>query len=171
MTFLYTNPFTRYQDSFITSDRIQALEVPMDVLHPLIDRPVPSKVTRYQTDFYKHMAADIVTETVFDYPYPYISEKTLRPLACKRMFVVVGPAGVLEALKSRGFKTFNNIIDESYDSVKNAEDRFLAVMNSIENFCQIPLEQVKKYILDNQDVFEHNFKTLQELSQKEFQNV
>lgn len=171
MTFVYPTPFTRYCDQFIQSDKILAPEICSNVTHSIVSVPTPHRSTRYQANFYKHIAADIVTETVFDYPYPYITEKTLRPLACKRMLIVIGAPGILEVLKSRGFKTFSDIIDESYDNIVDAETRFLAVINSIEKFCSIPLEKVKNYMLDNQEIFEHNFKTLRELSQREFQNI
>ena len=43
----------------------------------------------YQQDFYQKIGIDIVTETVFSYPYPATTEKILRPIINKRMFMVV----------------------------------------------------------------------------------
>ena len=46
-------------------------------------------------DFYRHFAIDVVTETVFQYPYPLITEKTIRPIVHEKMFVLVAPANTL----------------------------------------------------------------------------
>ena len=123
--------------------------------------------TQYRAEFYSKIALDIVTETVFNYPYPYISEKTLRPIACKRMFIIVGATNTLATLKTYGFKTWSDLIDESYDSIADPEERFLSVVKSVNNFCKLPLADVKQFLLNNQDRLDHNFQVLQSLKTQE----
>lgn len=113
--------------------------------------------TRYQAGFYQNFGLDIVAETVFDYPYPYISEKTLRPITSKRPFIILGAKGILELLHSKGFLTFSSIIDESYDQIEDPSDRFDSVTNSINEFVSQSLEKIKQDVSSVTDILNHNF--------------
>jgi hypothetical protein len=53
--------------------------------------------------------------TVYNTEYPYLTEKTFKILANNRPFVILGDRGLLHKLKQKGFKTFDNYCDESYD--------------------------------------------------------
>lgn len=46
-----------------------------------------------------------------------ISEKTYKPMAYYHPFIVVGSEGTLRWIKSQGFETFDNLWDESYDTI------------------------------------------------------
>jgi hypothetical protein len=166
---IYTKPWTRVNDAFIKTNRIDASVVPANITHPLIDSLPNSNSTRYTADFYLKIGVDIVTETVFNYPYPFVTEKTLRPINCKRMFIVVGAPYTLKMLHSKGFVTFDDIIDESYDSIEDPEERFLSIVRSIEKFCALELSEVKKYYDNNCNKFNHNWHTLKNLKQLEIQ--
>lgn len=158
---------TRVNDRFVSDESIICVAPPANVSHPIVDSPPNSKDSRFQAHFYKKIALDIVTETVFKYPYPYISEKTLRPIACKRMFIVVGPAHLLKLLHIKGFQTFGDFLDESYDDIICPTTRFHAVTKSIKNFIDRPLDEIKEFYLINQKRFDHNFQTLRNLRSKE----
>lgn len=114
--------------------------------------------TRFQAKFYQNFGIDIVAESVFDYPYPFISEKTLRPITSKRPFIVLGAKGVLQLLRSKGFLTFNSIIDESYDQIADHSDRFDSVTTSIKTFVSQPIEKIKQDVLSIKNILDHNFR-------------
>lgn len=61
----------------------------------------------------------VPTETVFFGQRLHLTEKTFKAIALEMPFVLVAPAHSLEYLKSYGFKTFDLIFDESYDSETN----------------------------------------------------
>lgn len=138
-----------------------------DIRHPLIKGKANSLDTRYQADFYNKFAVDIVTETVYNYRYPYISEKTLRPIACKRLFIIVGAPGVLKVLHNKGFKTFGDIIDESYDSESDPMKRWRLLESAIKSFVSKPLDEIKDIVRSKSDILDHNFVTLQHLEKVE----
>jgi hypothetical protein len=146
---------------------IDATPLSRTVRHHLVDTPPNDLTNRFQSTVYQKIACDIVVETTFDYPYPYISEKTLRPIACKRMFIIVGSAGTLRLLKEKGFMTFDDFVDESYDDISNARDRFLSVSAQIRKFCDRPLQEIVQYLKDNEHKLEHNFQNLMVLRSKE----
>jgi hypothetical protein len=70
-------------------------------------------------------------KTIFE-----MSEKTYKALICQP-FIHLGSYGVLEYMKSMGYKTFPELFDESYDGIINHTDRLLAVVNSVEKACKI----------------------------------
>lgn len=59
--------------------------------------------------------AYVVTETVFFGRRNHLTEKTFKPICQQMPFVMASTAGSLEYLHRYGFRTFNDIWDESYD--------------------------------------------------------
>lgn len=167
-------PHTRYNDHWISSDRVNGNPIQKNVKDFRIKGTPNSLPYRFQTTFYEQFACDIVSETVLNYPYPYISEKTLRSIASKRMFILLGAAGSLALLHRKGFITFNDIVDESYDLIQDPEDRFLSVVRAVEKFCSMPLAEIKIYMNSIKERLDYNFHVLQNLQQtelEEFSNI
>ena len=169
MNILKIDPAVRINDRFIINSNIDSSPPATHYSHPIIDSKPHS--TRYGADFYKKIALDIVTETVFNYPYPYISEKTLRPIACKRMFIIIGAPYTLALLKKDGFLSWGDIVNESYDQIEDPEKRFFAVTDAIKEFCALPLPTVKEFLYANQDRLNHNFITLQNIQKQEIDRI
>ena len=127
--------------------------------------------TRYQANFYSSIAVDIVSETVLDYPYAYITEKTLRAFACKRMLIVLGAPGTLKLLHTMGFQTFPDLIDETYDDIQDPLKRFKSVVDEVHKICNTSLNVLKTYMQTNVHKFESNFLTLRNLQQTELLKI
>lgn len=169
---LCLTPFTRINDEFITGNfPIDASPVNKNILSPIVEGGPNSSKFRFQADFYKKIACDVVSETVLNYPYPYISEKTLRPIACKRMFIILGAPYTLELLHSKGFQTFDDLVDETYDTILDPEERFLAVVNEVEKLCEKPTEEIVEYLRSIKSRLEHNFNILKNLENTEIQEL
>ena len=81
------------------------------------------------------------------------SEKVLKPMAFKHPFIVWGPPRILEWLKTWGFDTFDNIIDESYDLEEDNDLRLKMIISEIERLNQQPDEYFEgsdtQFRLDN----------------------
>lgn len=161
-------PWNRINDQWVRTSKINAIPVEQTIKHPLINN---IKSLNLYDNFYSNIAMDIITETAFHYPYPYISEKTLRPIVCKRLFIILGPPNTLKTLHNKGFETFGDFINEEYDSIHDPEKRFLLVVQEIERFCQHDLNKIKQYYLNNQEKFEHNFNRLSQLHQEELKQL
>ena len=75
-------------------------------------------------------------------------EKIMIPILFKKPFFNLGPLNGLEILKSTyGFKTFDSIIDESYDTEVDLDKRMDMVLNEIERLSSVNLNEIKP-ILD-----------------------
>lgn len=99
----------------------------------------------------------VVTETIYNYPQSFFSEKTFKPMVSKRPFVIVGPPGCLAKLKSLGFKTFDLFWDESYDQIEDNDKRILAVVNIIKSISNRSIEDLQNLCIEMQDVLNFNF--------------
>lgn len=83
---------------------------------------------------------DVVAESdVFN--YHWLTEKVAKPLATGKPFVLLGGRGSLQLLRDWGFKTFNDIIDESYDDEEIPSLRIKKIMQSLQHVYHSPDRQ------------------------------
>jgi hypothetical protein len=91
----------------------------------------------YCADDYANSAIEVVLETLFDDYRHHLTEKTLRPIACGRPFILVATQGSLQYLRQYGFETFDGLIDETYDTVINPILRLKAIVQEIKRISQL----------------------------------
>jgi hypothetical protein len=99
---------------------------------------------------------EIVLETLFDDSRWHLTEKSLRPIACGKPFILASTPGSLEYLKSYGFKTFDTWIDESYDTVQDPNLRLQAITNSMQKFSLQPPEEKQNALTEMQTICVYN---------------
>jgi hypothetical protein len=111
-------------------------------------------IDKYHTNSY----CQIVMETHFDIQQSgaFISEKTFKPIKHGQMFFIAGPAGSLQVLRDLGYKTFDFVLDNSYDTIDDATERWQALLASIW-FAKLDLPKLFKLCIDdikhNQQLF------------------
>lgn len=105
-------------------------------------------------DVYNKTAYSIIAETSGENAITFFTEKTAKPLIAKRLFVVFSGYRFLELLKSLGFRTFGDIIDESYDQIADDTKRFQAAFEQIKRLCNMDQIEVANKIKDR---VEHNY--------------
>ena len=93
---------------------------------------------------YKRTFISVVTETLVDKGTLFFSEKIWKPIMVGHPFMVYGNEGSLKYLKSLGFKTFDKWIDESYDDEPDKDKRSKMIVNELENFSKMSLNELKK---------------------------
>ena len=113
-----------------------------------------------QYDFAKKSGVYIVTETVFNHPYPWFSEKTTSALLSGRPFVIIGAEGSLLELKKKGYKTFDDIFDESYDKISDPSARLEAIFELVSGINKKTLDEIKKNVLQCSDKTIYNRKLM-----------
>lgn len=86
----------------------------------------------------------LVSETVFEYPYSFRTEKIYKPILAGHPFIVCANAGFYRDLHNLGFKTFNHLIDESFDSIIEGQGRLDRMINTVEWLCNQDLLQFWK---------------------------
>jgi hypothetical protein len=85
-------------------------------------------------DFYSNSYWNLVCETHIDIENSngtFITEKTWKPIKHNQPFIILGTVHSLKHLKDMGYKTFGNVIDESYDDEVNAISRYAKIKEVI----------------------------------------
>ena len=102
----------------------------------------------YNNQDYAQTGMEIVLETLFDDSRWHLTEKALRPIVCGKPFMLVATAGSLKYLRSYGFETFGDLIDESYDLETDPVARLNAVIQEMTRISS--LSPSDKIVLWNQ---------------------
>ena len=99
----------------------------------------------------------LVTETCFWEKKSHLTEKIFKPIVHRMPFVLAGPAHNLKYLRSYGFKTFDQWIDESYDDIEDPVLRLQAIVDTMEKICQRSLSELETMLQEMQPILEHNY--------------
>jgi hypothetical protein len=105
----------------------------------------------------------LVTETVFDYPYSFRTEKIWKPIAIGHPFIIVSNQGYYRDLHQLGFQTFDNLIDESFDQISNNTDRLERIAQVVEDLCQ---QDLASFVKECFNTCKYNQQHLAELGPK-----
>lgn len=105
----------------------------------------------------------LVTETVFDYPYSFRTEKIVKPIAMGHPFVVVANKGYYKDLHNLGFQTFGHLIDESFDDVDDNQKRLERISLVVQDLCR---QDLKGFLTAAQDICKYNQQQLLEVRAK-----
>ena len=106
-------------------------------------------------EIYNQTQYSAMIETTIHNDFAMFSEKEAKPIIAKRPFVIFGSMKHLEAFRSLGFKTFDSVIDESYDLVEDKQERWSAVLDSMLRLNEKDPVEVYDRLAD---VLEHNKK-------------
>lgn len=109
----------------------------------------------------KEAFVNIVTETRYASPTVYISEKSLKPMAVWRPFIMLASPGTLRFLRNLGFKTFHEFWDESYDDIIDNTARFEAVYDIVQSILQKSHAELEEMLHNMLPILDHNKKHLE----------
>ena len=93
---------------------------------------------------------NLTSETFYDEPGLFLSEKTWKPILAGQMFIIIGQKYTLKRLRDLGFETFGHILDESYDNMDN-DKRMYAAIDQLDIL-------LKKYTLKQLNKFTHKIR-------------
>jgi hypothetical protein len=130
----------------------------------LPDKVIADREDIENTNGYQHENEDlflqsyisIVTETSFYIDNDFISEKIWKPLYQFHPFIVVGRPHLLKYLREIGFKTFDWLIDETYDTIEDNDLRMELIVKEIKKLNDIPIYELDNIIKLNFNILKHN---------------
>ena len=109
----------------------------------------------YNSTYYTAMI-----ETTIHNDFAMFSEKEAKPIVAQRPFIVFGARNQLKAFRSIGFKTFDGVIDESYDVIDDKVQRWNQALDSMMALTdKDPIEvyaTLKDVLAHNKDHFENS---------------
>jgi hypothetical protein len=107
-------------------------------------------------DLFLQSHVSIVTETSFYIDNDFISEKIWKPLYQFHPVIVVGRPHLLKYLREIGFKTFDWLIDETYDTIEDNDLRMEAIIKQIKKLNDISIYELDNIIKTNFNILKHN---------------
>lgn len=78
----------------------------------------------------------IVSETVFDVPYSFRTEKIWKPIVMGHPWIAVANTGFYRDMRNLGFQTYSHVVDESFDLIENGQDRMNRIVDIVQDLCR-----------------------------------
>lgn len=110
----------------------------------------------FDIDDYNCTQLEVVLETLFDDCRWHLTEKILRPIACGQPFILAGTAGSLQYIKHYGFKTFDAVWSEDYDTILDPNDRLHAIIDLMHGLANLDHQQRTRVIQQAQEIANFN---------------
>lgn len=103
----------------------------------------------------------LVTETVFEEPYTFRTEKIAKPLAMGHPWICAASQGFYRDLRNLGFQTFGHLIDESFDSISDHKSRMERIVSVVQDLCQ---QDLTSFLREAETVCKYNQQHLREIA-------
>jgi len=111
-------------------------------------------------EVYRDTYFSLVTETVFDCPYSFRTEKIAKELVMGHPWICATGPGFYRDMHNIGFKTFEHLIDESFDSIANHQDRMDRIIDIVGDLCN---NSLSSFLAAAREVCKYNQQHLIEL--------
>lgn len=114
--------------------------------------------------FYIDTYFSLVSETTYNTQHGadgrFLTEKIFKSIAMAHPFIIIAPPYSLDLLRSLGYKTFDGIIDESYDLELNDGNRLLKIVDEVHRLCNLSESELDRFLTEARAICEHNYKVL-----------
>jgi hypothetical protein len=116
-------------------------------------------IRRITDNVFKNSWVSVISEALFsdNENSVFLSEKIFKPIACMQPFIILGNKNSLKYLKQLGYRTFEGVINESYDNL-NSFERFDAIIDEIKRIIHI--QDKLSWYRSMEEILDHNYKTL-----------
>jgi hypothetical protein len=91
--------------------------------------------SRTDAKYHVNSYCNIVMETHFDADQSggtFLTEKTFKPIKHGQLFFVAGPAGSLQQLRDLGYRTFDSVLDNTYDRIADNTQRWRQLCDAVQ---------------------------------------
>jgi len=146
----------RYPHPTVTIDHMRANK--NNLVLDRSNREIHKNDRLHDSWIYEQTSISLVTET---YPEAerglFITEKTWKPIANCHLAIYIGQPDTLQFLRASGFDTFDDILDNTYDTIKDDLSRFEAAYDSLSKYLasidNIDKEKIQKRLSANQEKY------------------
>ena len=111
--------------------------------------------------YYEDSLVHLISETNFFTPIVHLTEKSYKPIFYKQPFIMLAAKGSLQAMREQGFKTFNELWDESYDNEVNDTKRFFKVLELIKEIASWTDERKLEISTMVKSIVDYNYAILE----------
>lgn len=153
------NPSTRlslHSSNLIRRHLTMPGSLPWRIDNVSVDGNLSARFGHHELALWQKSLLHVVNETVFYEAKLHLTEKTFKPIVAQRPFVLVAAPGNLAYLRSYGFQTFGTWIDESYDSILDADQRLDAIAREVAKIAKLSQLGLRNLHQDMHSVLQHN---------------
>ena len=150
------------KQGYWSKDVVRPVKHPAETLGPLANR-FNTQIRcsdLIDPEIYNQTLYTAMIETTIHNDFAMFSEKEAKPIVAQRPFIMFGAWRQLEALRSLGFKTFFEVIDESYDLIEDKADRWHKALDSMMSLTEKDpdevYDQLHDVLLHNKNHFENS---------------
>lgn len=154
--FLDHKKFTKIGKQLLGTSRI------LDFSHGnLLAESVP--ITLYERSF-----VSVVTETLIEPEYLFITEKTWKTIYAGHPFMVLSSIGTLKELQRMGYQTFSKWFDESYDGEESLDRRCEIIVSNLNKFKSLSSSELIDIRHEMEEVTTFNQQLFQTIHTKKY---
>ena len=110
------------------------------------------------SEFFESSRFSLVQETEMTVLSNRYTEKTYKCFWMKHPFILAGNYQTLKLLRQDGFKTFHPYIDESYDDIKDRNERISEIIKQVKILCNKSDQEWKQFMCNINQTLEFNYK-------------
>ena len=136
---------------------LPAEPVNFTVQEVVVDGTIVSLSQIVPVDIYNQTHYTLVPETLIDNQWSFFTEKLIKPILARRLFVVASGQHYLANLRTLGFQTFDDIVDESYDAEPDLVQRISLVCQEVSRVGDMDADVVKSKVAN---ITDHNYQVL-----------
>jgi len=108
--------------------------------------------------FFENSRFSLVQETEMTFLSNRYTEKTYKCFWMKHPFILAGNYETLKLLRQDGFKTFHPYINESYDDIKDRNERISEIIKQVKILCNKSDQEWKQFMCNINQTLEFNYK-------------
>lgn len=116
--------------------------------------------------FYQQALISLVTETNFHNSAVSLTEKSFKPGKEMHPFIIAGVSGALKGMHDLGFKTFGEFWDESYDDIKDHNERMRKIIEVVAYIGTWEADRIIDFKRRVKPILEHNYHVVKNASTK-----
>jgi hypothetical protein len=117
--------------------------------------------SRFVEEHFAESYLNLVLETHLDVDQSggaFLTEKTFKPIKHCQLFIIIGATGSIEKLRTMGYRTFDHIVDHSYDLETNNTRRWDMAMTEAERLIRddrlhLLYQSCEEDLVHNQNLF------------------
>jgi len=118
--------------------------------------------TNSTDEYYVNSYFSLVNETTYHTKLgydgvPFLSEKIFKCIAMKHPFVLATTPNSLKYLKELGYKTFDGLINESYDLEIDDAKRAIKIINEVERLCNLNKKDLENFLVETRRICDYNY--------------
>ena len=123
-------------------------------------------ITNAHNHLYEQSYFSLVSETNYYTSHEgyeasrFLSEKAWKPILFRHPFIMISTPGILSALRQIGYKTFEGVIDETYDTLQDDGLRLEAIIRETQRLCAFDDQERQDFIEGCKPILDHNFQVL-----------